>query len=130
MIDVLLVMLIFFMTITSTQVLRVDKEITLPVAPNSEKKENTRAEAVINVRWYDEAKRAEIVFEDKPYPKENMDALIAVLKTRRGDNPKYRAVIRGDKKLPARYVADSMDACGQAGISDIAFSVANKEASK
>ena len=34
------------------------------------------------------------------------------------------------RKLPARYVADSMDACGQAGISDIAFSVANKEASK
>ena len=130
MIDVLLVMLIFFMTITSTQVLRVDKEITLPVAPNSEKKENTRAEAVINVRWHEDSKRAEIVFENKPYPKENMEQLIAILKTRKGDNPKYRAVIRGDKTLPARYVADSMDACGQAGIADIAFSVANKEASK
>ena len=59
-----------------------------------------------------------------------MDQLVSLLKTRRGDNPKYRAVIRGDKKLPARYVADSMDACGQAGISDIAFSVANKEAAK
>ena len=130
MIDVLLVMLIFFMTITSTQVLRVDKEIVLPVAPNSEKKANARAEAVINVRWYDDVKRAEIVFEDKPYAKENMDQLVDLLKTRKGDNEKYRAVIRGDKKLPARYVADSMDACGQAGISDIAFSVANKEASK
>jgi len=130
MIDVLLVMLIFFMTITSTQVLRVDKEITLPVAPNSEKKESARAEAVINVRWYDQAKRAEIIFEDRPYSRENMDQLVSLLKTRRGDNPKYRAVIRGDKKLPARYVADSMDACGQAGISDIAFSVANKEAAK
>jgi len=130
MIDVLLVILIFFMSITSTQVLRVDKEITLPVAPNSEKKENTRAEAVINVRWDDVAKRAEIIFEDQPYPKERLDELIAVLKSRRGEDPKYRAVIRGDKKLPARYVADTMDACGQAGIGDIAFSVANKEAAK
>jgi len=130
MIDVLLVMLIFFMTITSTQVLRVDKEITLPVAPNSEKKESARAEAVINVRWHEDAKRAEIVFEDKAYPKEEMDQLVEILKIRRGDNPKYRAVIRGDKKLPARYVSESMDACGNAGIADIAFSVANKEAAK
>jgi len=130
MIDVLLVMLIFFMTITSTQVLRVDKEITLPVAPNSEKKESARAEAVINVRWHEDAKQAEIVFEDKAYPKEEMDQLVEILKIRRGDNPKYRAVIRGDKKLPARYVSESMDACGIAGISEIAFSVANKEAAK
>ena len=35
MIDVLLVMLIFFMTITSAQVLRVDKNIQLPTAPNA-----------------------------------------------------------------------------------------------
>lgn len=130
MIDVLLVMLIFFMTITSTQVLRVDKEITLPVAPNSEKKVNTRAEAVINVRWDDKTKHAEINFEDKAYPKEQIEDLIAILKARRGEDPKYRAVIRGDKKLPARYVADTMDACGRAGIGDIAFSVANKEAAK
>ena len=130
MIDVLLVMLIFFMTITSTQVLRVDKEIILPVAPNSEKKDSARDEAVINVKWYEQDKRAEIVFEDKPYAKADIEDLVALLKVRRGDNPKYRAVIRGDKKLPARYVSDSMDACGMAGISDIAFSVANKEASK
>ena len=34
MIDVLLVLLIFFMSITSAQVLKVDKEITLPVSKN------------------------------------------------------------------------------------------------
>ena len=32
MIDVLLVILVFFMTITSTQVLKVDKTISLPIA--------------------------------------------------------------------------------------------------
>jgi len=130
MIDVLLVILIFFMTITSTQVLRVDNEITLPVAPNSEKKVNTRAEALINVRWDGKAKLAEINFEDKVYPKEQIDDLIAILKVRRGEDPKYRAVIRGDRLLPARYVADAMDACGRAGIGDVAFSVVNKESAE
>ena len=35
MIDVLLVLLIFFMSITSSQVLKVDKNISLPVAAPS-----------------------------------------------------------------------------------------------
>ena len=51
MVDVLLTILIFFMTITSAQVLRVDKTIKLPVAPNAQKKDNSRAEAIVNVRW-------------------------------------------------------------------------------
>ena len=35
MIDVLLVLLIFFMSITSSQVLKVDKNISLPVAAHT-----------------------------------------------------------------------------------------------
>ena len=68
MIDVLLVILIFFMTITSAAVLRVDKTINLPVAPNAQKKDNSRAEAVMNVRWQPAAKKAVFVFDDRVYP--------------------------------------------------------------
>ena len=35
MIDVLLVLLVFFMSITSAEVLKVDKNIRLPVSPNA-----------------------------------------------------------------------------------------------
>ena len=45
MVDVLLTILIFFMTITSAQVLRVDKTIQLPVAGNAQKKDNSKARA-------------------------------------------------------------------------------------
>ena len=41
MVDVLLTILIFFMTITSAQVLKVDKTIVLPVAPNALKKDDS-----------------------------------------------------------------------------------------
>ena len=42
MVDVLLVLLIFFMSITSAQVLKVDKSITLPLAATPSRK-TTRA---------------------------------------------------------------------------------------
>ena len=51
MIDVLLTILIFFMTITSAQVLKVDKTINLPIAKDAQKKDNSRAEGLVNVRW-------------------------------------------------------------------------------
>ena len=57
MIDVLLTILVFFMTITSAQVLKVDKSIQLPIAKDAQKKDNTRAEAIVNVRWKLPARR-------------------------------------------------------------------------
>src|SRR5471030_2380996 len=65
MIDVLLTILVFFMTITSAQVLKVDKTIQLPIAKDAQKKDNSRAEAVVNVRWKD--KKAQFVFDNHVY---------------------------------------------------------------
>src|SRR2546430_1325962 len=99
MIDVLLTILVFFMTITSAQVLKVDKSITLPVAPDALKKDNSRSEAIVNVRWHPETKKADFMFEDKPYPQamEIVPALKAARnagekKITAGVNPKFRAV--------------------------------------
>ena len=132
MIDVLLVILIFFMTITSASVLKVDKKIDLPIAKNAQKKDNSRAETVVNVRW--ENKRAEFVYEDRVYKSAN--EIVEQLKTAKitgeknitaGANPTFRAVIRGDRDVPALYVSQAMNACAEAGISDISFSATNKE---
>ncbi len=123
MVDVLLTILIFFMTITSAQVLRVDKTIRLPVAPNAQKKDNTKAEAIINVRW--SGKKSEVVFDDRVYAK--VAELTPILKPRHDADPKYRVVIRGDRDVPAVDVSQVMNACGEAGIADISFSAVNKE---
>jgi biopolymer transport protein ExbD len=134
MIDVLLVMLIFFMTITSAQVLRVDKNIQLPIAPNAAKKDNSRAEAIINVRWDSQTRRALFSFQDRPFsqPSEFVSELRQVRETSERQstgqsNPSFRVVIRADRELPARYVAQAMNAAGEAGIADISFSTANRE---
>jgi len=134
MIDVLLTILVFFMMITSAQVLKVDKQITLPVAPDAVKKDNSRSEAVINVRWKPAIKKPEFVLDDKVYTKASQlvapltaDRVDGEKKIKLGSNPKFRAVIRGDQEAPAIYISDAMNSCGAAGISDISFSAVNKQ---
>ena len=51
MIDVLLTILVFFMMITSAQVLKVDSTIALPVAADALKQQSTREQAIVNVHW-------------------------------------------------------------------------------
>jgi len=132
MIDVLLTILVFFMTITSAQVLKVDKTINLPVAKDAQKKDNSRAETVVNVRWKD--KKASFVFDDRVFAQAS--AMVEPLKTAKAtgekkvtstQNPTFRAIIRGDRDVPAIYVSQAMSACAEAGISDISFSAVNKD---
>jgi biopolymer transport protein ExbD len=124
MIDVLLVLLIFFMSITSAQVLSIDKEIVLPVAKDAKKKEkNVMNEAALNVRWTNG--KASIIFENSTY--EDVSPLVDKLRSRHDANAKYRVVIRGDKRLPAIEIQRVMSVVAQAGIDDISFSALNKQ---
>lgn len=134
MIDVLLVILIFFMTITSTQVLKVDKSIKLPISANAQKKDTQRAEAIVNVRWNAAANKAQFVFDDKPYDQSMQ--LVPLLRTAKetgekrlaaDTNPNFRIVIRGDRDVPALHVSAAMNAAAEAGISDISFSAVNRD---
>lgn len=134
MIDVLLTILVFFMTITSAQVLKVDKTIELPIAKDALKKDNTRAEAILNVRWKLATKKAEFVFDDWVYPTAldmasplKIARITGEKKVTAGANPTFRAVIRGDRDVPVIYVSQAMNACAEAGISDISFSAVNKD---
>ena len=126
MIDVLLVLLIFFMSITTAEILKVDASITLPVSPNAKPHDPkmTKLEVAINVRWNAETRKAVILVEDKEYP--NPAELVPYLQGRLKANPKLRAVVRGDKELPAIEIQRVMNLVGEAGIADIAFAASNK----
>ena len=134
MIDVLLVLLIFFMSITSAQVLKIDKSIELPIAPDAVKKDSTRAEAIVNVRWDEPKKKATYVMDEKVYlDMPELSKALAVAKkagdakVTQGANPTFRVVIRGDRDATAKSVSLAMNAAAEAGISDISFSAVNKE---
>lgn len=136
MVDVLLVILIFFMVITSAQVLNIDKTIKLPIAAEAAKKDDSRAEAVVNVRWNPDANAATFNFQDHLYSKASQ--ILEPLKAAKllgekqaaekpGQNPEFRIVIRGDRDVPALFVSQVMDAAAEAGISDISFSTVNHD---
>lgn len=126
MIDVLLVLLIFFMSITSAQVLQIDKDIKLPVAADAKKKEdkNQMNEGAINVAW--KGGEAIIKYGPRDYTKD-LALLVERLKDMKNNNPLYRIVIRGDRSVPAVEIQKVMNVVGQAGIDDISFSALNRE---
>ena len=126
MIDVLLVLLIFFMCITSAEVLKVDKQITLPISPHAKKRdpEMAKHEIAINVRWNDKEKKSLLIVDDRPYP--TISELVPYLKDRKAKDDKVRAVVRGDSLLPAIEVQRVMNLVGEGGIADISFSASNK----
>lgn len=126
MVDVLLVLLIFFMCITSAEVLKVDREIVLPVSPNAKKRdpEMSKHEIAINLRWLPEDNKSLLLVDDKPYPV--IADLIPYLKDRLSKDPKVRAVVRGDAKLPAIEIQKIMNLVGEGGIADISFAASNK----
>jgi len=134
MIDVLLVLLIFFMSITSAQVLKIDKSIQLPLAPDATTKDSTRAEAIVNVRWDEAKKKASYVMDEKIYLElaELTKALVTAkkvgdAKVTKAENPTFRVVIRGDRNATAKSVSLAMNAAAEAGVSDISFSAVNKD---
>jgi biopolymer transport protein ExbD len=134
MIDVLLVLLIFFMSITTAQVLKVDKSITLPISQNSLKKDNQRAEAIVNVKWEPARKKATYTMDDKSYTDlaELSKALnsakkMGETKVTKGPNPTFRCVIRGDREATALSVSRAMNSAAEAGITDISFSAVNRD---
>jgi biopolymer transport protein ExbD len=86
----------------------------------------------VNVRWKD--KKAAFVFDDRVFT--SASAMVEPLKVAKAtgekkitgtQNPTFRAVIRGDRDVPAIYVSQAMNACAEAGITDISFSAVNKD---
>jgi biopolymer transport protein ExbD len=134
MIDVLLVLLIFFMSITTAQVLKVDKSIRLPIANNALKKDNSRSEAIINVRWDAANKKPDYIMDDKLYP-ELTDLTTAIAAAKKiaetkvtsTTGPAFRVVIRGDRNATALSISRAMNAAAEAGVADISFSAVNKD---
>ncbi len=125
MVDVLLVLLIFFMSITSSEILRNVKGIELPIAKNAAEKNKKSSQVVVNVTWDPGKRKGGLVVEDRDYldPME----IVPMLKGRFDLNPMTRVLVRGDKNVEYSYVSQVMKACASANISSVTFSVVTGE---
>ena len=126
MIDVLLVLLVFFVMITSAEVLKVDKNIKLPVSPNAKQREPEMAkhEMAVNLRYDPGTQKGVLVLDDMVY--NNWEEVIPILKSSLQRDKMLRIVVRGDAAVPAGEIQRVMNIIGEAGIADIAFASSNK----
>ncbi len=131
MIDVLLVLMTFFMSITSTEVLKTRTKqdtIQLPVAKESKPKESAPSEILVNVSWSASQKQGFIEFEEKTL--REPDQITDIILKRKGKEPFFRAVIRAGEDVPYFFVQQVLMACAAADVDNITFSVLSKEPPK
>jgi biopolymer transport protein ExbD len=123
LIDVLLVLLIFFMSIASTAVTRYDPTIELPAAPDAVAKEDSEGELVFNIAWRAGEQRAVTTFEEQVV---EPAAMIPLLTARRQSRTDVRVLIRCDGATPVRHVAAVVEVAAQAGIIDVTFATVSR----
>lgn len=124
MIDCLLVLLIFFMSITTAEVLKIDADIKLPVADGAKKKPKMQTqEGALNVKWKNG--KGVFTFMDKEY--DDPQRVAEILQRTKNNIEGYRIIIRGDKNLPAIEIQRTMNVLATAGFDTITFSTLNKE---
>ncbi len=131
MIDILLVLMTFFMSITSTEVLKTKTrlgEILLPVAKESKPKESAQSEILLNVLWSDEKKQGFIEWEEKVI--NSPGEITPVILKRKGNQSFFRAVVRAGKNVPYSFVQQVLAACADAEVDNITFSVLSQDAPK
>ncbi len=128
MIDVLLVLLVFFMSISSTEVLQSNQDITLAVAAQAaDKATGINGQVTINVAW-SAMEVGSIGVNGKNYvlPAD----LTPMLQERHNANKQVRVLIRADKRAQYAYLRGVMLACANAQIANVTFSVVDKETPK
>ncbi len=127
MIDILLVLLVFFMSIATEQVLQVNKEVVLPMAKEAKEpdpKDKGKGELMLNLTWNELSNTGSIIVDDKPVEASTLPDLI---RKKKEFNADLRVVIRADKRAKYAYVRSIMVAMGAAGVPNVTFSAVDKE---
>jgi len=126
MIDILLVLLVFFMSISSTEVLQSNHTITLPVAADGKPaSKNSPGQVIVNVAWVPINEIGSIEINDIKYADAN--AIIPTVQKAIQANPVARVLIRADRAVKWEYMKTVMKAIAAAGVENVTFSVVNKE---
>lgn len=115
MVDIMFILIIFFLVTAAFSELESEIDITLPSAQKAQPLDRGPRDIVVNVRA-----DGVIVVNRQPFPP---DRLRHTLKDLAADNPDQGVIIRADAKSLHEHVVLVMDICREAGISNIAFPV-------
>jgi len=125
MVDVLLVLMLFFMAITSTETLKKDPNLILPEANHGKKPQagDQKHMVTVNIGW-DKPTNSPL-FNMDGHPFATADALSPLLADKRSRDQNMNVLIRADTEVQYSSVADLMNACAAAGVGSVTFAVIN-----
>jgi biopolymer transport protein ExbD len=119
MVDVLLVLLCFFILTWNFARKEMELDVKVPTAEHGEEPVLDVNQTVLNLKA-----DGTLVMNTKPVTYEDlggkMEALAQI-------NPDYAIILRGDENVPYKYVAKVLDVCRGAGIWNVAFPVSRAE---
>lgn len=125
MIDVLLQILVFFMAITTVEVMRTSKEVKLPLAQHGQEPTSKKDLAVINIQWKGESAPPNMEIDN--IPAADLGVIENHLKDATRINPEFRVVIRADRETQYQFIQQAMQACAAGGCAKVSFAVINQE---
>jgi biopolymer transport protein ExbD len=124
MIDILLVLLVFFMSISSTEVLERRKDVVLPVAQNDQSNRGEHGHAIINVTWSTIDNTGSVTIDDKTFTQGAHVRDYVRIKAQA--NPEMRVLFRADRNVRYDFMRTLMIAVGEAGIGKVEFAVVDR----
>ncbi len=126
MIDILLVLLVFFMSISSTEVLQSNDKVRLPVAKDGKDANNVpEGQIIVNVLWNSLSNAGTLDVDWKTFA--DPAEIAPILSAKVATTPDVRVLVRADKEVKYEYLKKLLLAVGAAKIANVTFSVVDKE---
>jgi biopolymer transport protein ExbD len=119
MVDILLVLLCFFIVTWSFARKENELDVKVPSAQNSKETQSVLNQTVLNVKA-----DGSVVWNRKTIP---LPELMDKLKDLSSIYPDYAIIVRGDERVPFRFIAAVLDTCRAANIWNVAFATSKPE---
>ena len=132
MIDILLVLLVFFMSISSTEVLQTNDAVRLPVAKDGkDARQVPEGQVIVNVLWSTlggVGGAGTLDIDGKTFP--TASEITPILEAKVRTTPDVRVLVRADKEVKYEYLKQLLVAVGRAQVANVTFSVVDKEGAR
>lgn len=113
LIDMVFLLLIFFMCTATMSQVDLTPDVALPVAPHAQVPDDMRDRGTINILPDNTFMIAGVIVSEKK--------MREVMQEKLKENPGIKLYLRADKGVPFIHVKKVLRACAETGISDIVF---------
>lgn len=118
LIDMVFLLLIFFMCSATLSEIEYTPDVRLPVAPRAKVPENLKDRGVINILQNKKYPNGAYMIASKIVTEKQM---LKMMKQRKKQNPNLKLYLRANKEVPFKKVKTVLKTCAEAGINDIIF---------